>query len=814
MNSILYALLTATVSLLLAAPCAAEISYQTVPEPVGKIMNVPAPPKGVPSPDGENLLLINYGALFSVEELTHPTVGLAGILIDTKSNSRRPLNLAGSLDVYDLEDGEKRQVVNLPEGSGLAHISWAPDGKHIAMTVYTETGLELWIADLRSLEARGLSELRLNDILGTPYVWNPDGESILALTVPEERTSQPEMSKHKFGPRVRDSSGTATPARTYQHLLQSGYDILLFEYLATSRIADIRLNGEHRPIGNPGLFKKISSSPDGEYLLTETIHRPYSYTFPVNRFPYRVEIVELNEGKTVRQVDDLQLASTIPSGRWGVRNGARHCAWNPAESAEIWWVESRDAGGREKDALIKDEILSLEKPFDAAPVSKLRMPDRFKALYWGNGNFIVATGTAPDTGSANAWIVATAREELTPQDNATGWSQFNEGQLHPMILAKDGPFKQYRLSSDEKKIYLVGRETSMTEEKDILFSLNLETGVKELVWQGNPDSEESPIQPMDKKDDTWLILSQSFTAPPNYFIRNKDNTEVRPVTTFAPPAPELLNVRKEHLEYQRQDGVRLAGDLYLPPGYAVDNGTIPVLVWIYPREYANRDAAEKAIRESNSFMRLGRTSRMFWPLMGYALLDSPTMPIIGSEDSLPNDTFLDQLQLDAQAAVDELVRIGVASPDKIAVGGHSYGAFSTANLLAHTRLFAAGIARSGAYNRSLTPFGFQGEHRSFWTEPELYKKMSPFFYVSGMKNPVLLIHGEHDQNAGTFPEQSERFYQALVGLGKTARLVMLPHEGHSYYGRESIMHMIWEMKRWLDIHLKGEAEAYAPEKED
>ncbi|WP_147821788.1 S9 family peptidase [Salidesulfovibrio onnuriiensis] len=814
MNKIFSTLLAAAAALLLAAPCAANISdYQTMPDLVRKIINVPEQPKGVPSPDGENLLLIHYGELFSVEELTRPTVGLAGILIDTKSNSRRPLNLARSLGVYDLDDGEKRQVTNLPEGSRLAHISWAPNGKHIAMTVYRETGLELWVADLGSLEATRLSELRLNDILGTPYVWSPDGRSLLALTVPEERTSQPEMSKHKFGPKVRDSVGTATPARTYQHLLQSGYDILLFEYLATSRISEIKLNGEYRDIGSPGLFKSISPSPDGKYLLTETIHRPYSYTFPVGRFPYSVEIVELAEGRTVRLVDDLHLASNIPTAPWGVRKGARYSAWNPAEDAELWWVESRDAGGRKKDASIRDEILSLKEPFDAEPASRLAMPDRFRALYWGREDFIVATGTAPGNGTTSAWIVKSAGENPAPQDNATGWKQFNKRQLHPMILSEHGPFKQYRLSPDEEKIYLTERDTSLTWERNVLFSLDLETGVKELVWLGNPNAKESPIQPMDKKGETWLVLSESFTSPPNYFIRKRDNTEVARVTSFVPPVPELLNVRKEHLEYQRLDGVRLAGDLYLPPGYETDNGTLPVLVWIYPREYANRDAAEKAVHTSKSFMRLGRTSRMFWPLMGYALLDSPTMPIIGSERALPNDTFLDQLSMDAQAAVDELVRIGVAAPDKIAVGGHSYGAFSTANLLAHTRLFAAGIARSGAYNRSLTPFGFQREHRTFWTEPDLYKKMSPFFYVSGMKNPVLLIHGEHDQNAGTFPEQSERLYQALVGLGKTARLVMLPHEGHSYYGKESIMHMIWEMKRWLDIHLKGETEAYAPEKE-
>jgi len=148
----------------------------------------------------------------------------------------------------------------------------------------------------------------------------------------------------------------------------------------------------------------------------------------------------------------------------------------------------------------------------------------------------------------------------------------------------------------------------------------------------------------------------------------------------------------------------------------------------------------------------------------------------------------------------------VTDPKRVGVGGHSYGAFMTANLLAHSDLFRAGVARSGAYNRTLTPFGFQSERRTLWEAADTYLRMSPFMNADKIKEPMLLIHGEADNNAGTFPIQSDRMYQALRGNGGTVRLVMLPHESHSYAGRESVEHTIAEMIEWFDRYVKPAAE--------
>ncbi|MFV0421078.1 S9 family peptidase [Oleidesulfovibrio sp.] len=775
----------ATLMLMQVHPCAATTTdYQSVPDSIRKIINIPAEPSVVPSPDGEMLLFAEYGQLPAVEDLARPTVGLAGIVIDAARNSRRPLNLAVSLYTIDMESGERKTVTGLPKEAGFSHVTWSPDSEHIAFAVYEEGGVTLWVADADTMQAQRIAGLKLNDILGAPYVWHPDGDLLLTLAVPAEQGPRPEVAKHKFGPVIQDSTGFARAARTYQNLLQSAYDVALFEYLAASVIAQVSTDGEIKTLGEPSLYSSLSPSPNGKYLLTETIRRPYSYILPVSRFPYRVEVLDM-QGASVRLIDELELANAVPAGRWNVRTGAREAAWNPAEPAELWWVTARDGGKASANATIRDELFVLNAPFTDEPRSVFRMPMRFENVYWG-GDAVFAAGVDTQSGKKYGWMLEEEMQE--PIRLATG-------SFMPLVESADGAFRKYRLMPDEKGIYLADKR------QGALLGYDIRTESKKILWTGDESVKESVIRPLED-DKEFLVRSESFTSPPNYYIRTKGNKNVRAVTAFEHPVPSLLKVQKKRLEYTRADGVRLAGDLYLPPEYTVEDGPLPTLIWIYPREYKNKAAAEKALEKENSFMPLGRTSRMFWPLMGYALLDSPAMPIIGSNGTQPNDTFLKQLEMNAEAAVSELVRTGVARADNIAVGGHSYGAFATANLLTHTSLFAAGIARSGAYNRSLTPFGFQHEHRSLWKNPELYKNMSPFFHISKINSPVLIIHGDHDQNAGTHPEQSVRLHQALVGLGKTSRLVLLPYEGHSYYGQESVMHAIWEMTRWLDSHLE------------
>jgi dipeptidyl aminopeptidase/acylaminoacyl peptidase len=300
-----------------------------------------------------------------------------------------------------------------------------------------------------------------------------------------------------------------------------------------------------------------------------------------------------------------------------------------------------------------------------------------------------------------------------------------------------------------------------------------------------------------------LTRRESVQEPPNYFYHNLEKNRTVQLTGFPHPTPQLKGITKELIRYNRDDGLKLTARLYLPDGYTTADGPLPMVMWAYPREYKSADAAGQVTDSPYRFIRTSWSSPVVWLLRGYAVLDYPSMPIIGEGDEEPNDSFIEQLVAGAKAAIDEVVRRGVADPERIAIGGHSYGAFMTANLLAHSDLFRAGIARSGAYNRSLTPFGFQSEDRTFWEAPETYFAMSPFMHADKVDEPILLIHGEADNNSGTYPMQSERFYNALKGHGAICRLVMLPHESHGYRARESALHVLYETDRWLEKYVKN-----------
>jgi len=334
--------------------------------------------------------------------------------------------------------------------------------------------------------------------------------------------------------------------------------------------------------------------------------------------------------------------------------------------------------------------------------------------------------------------------------------------------------------------------------------VNLQTGASTRLFQSQAPYYEDPQILLDAEGTRALISRESPTEPTNYYVRDlAANGKLRELTHFPNPLPQLVGVKKEQIRYKRKDGVELTGTLYLPPHYdPKKDGPRPMLMWAYPAEFKSADAAGQVTDSPYRFNRISYWGPQAFLTMGYTVLDNFSVPIVGEGSKEPNDTYIPQLVASAEAAVDEVVRRGVADRNRIAVGGHSYGAFMTANLLAHTRLFKAGIARSGAYNRTLTPFGFQSEERNYWQAPEVYNTMSPFNYADHIKDALLMIHGEQDNNSGTFPIQSERMYAAIKGLGGTARLVLLPNEAHAYRARESIMQMLAEMNNWLDVYVK------------
>jgi dipeptidyl aminopeptidase/acylaminoacyl peptidase len=605
---------------------------------------------------------------------------------------------------------------------------------------------------------------------------------------------------------IQESIGKPAPARTFQDLLRNRHDEALFEHYLTAQVERITLRGDRTPLGACGLFRRAEPSPSGEYLLVETVHRPFSYLVPVDRFPVRVEVWDA-AGRVVRAIADLSLAEEVPTVRGAVRPGPRAFGWRADAPATLCWTEAQDGGDPRAPAEVRDRVYALPAPFEGEPAEVARLGLRFGGVRWGHARLALVEDWWWQTRRRRTWV-------LDPADPAAAgagggprllfdrtWEDRYRDPGTPLLRRTPAGTRVLLTTADGGVLFLAGDGASPEGDRPFLDQLDLDSSEARRLWRAEAPYYERVVEVLDETDLVVLTRRESADAPPSYVVRDLQRHTLRPLTDFPHPAPQLAGVHKELIRYTRADGVPLTALLYLPPGYAPGDGPLPLLMWAYPLEYKSAAAAGQVRDSPYRFVRPAGDSPLHLLTQGYAVLENPAMPIVGEGDQEPNDTYVEQLVASARAAVGEVVRRGVAERGRIAIGGHSYGAFMAANLLAHCDEFAAGIARSGAYNRTLTPFGFQAEDRTFWQAPQVYAAMSPFAHADRITRPLLLIHGEADNNAGTYPLQSERYFEALKGHGATVRLVMLPHESHGYRARESVLHVLWEMLAWLDTHL-------------
>lgn len=790
--------------LLMALPASAlasPLTYQMPAPELARIVDAPLTPSVSISPDSRTMLLMERRPLPSIAEISQPELKLAGLSLNPKTNGEARVAYVSGLSFQALPGGKVRAVKGLPREAQIAHVSWSPDGKSLAFTLTRELGIELWLADVTTGLAKRHGSMRLNAALGKPYEWLSDSRTILCRAVPEKRGAAPKEPDAPVGPLVQENLGQKAPARTYPNLLKSPHDEALFEYYLNTQLVMLDAFGRSKPYGEPSLLLDATPSPDGKYVLVETVRRPYSYLVPLSRFPMRAEVWD-RAGKLVRRVAELPLAETVPISFDAVRQGPRSMAWRPDADATLTWVEAQDGGDPARAVAVRDRLSTLSAPFTGQPKPLLDLGYRFAGAEWADGRLALVWEQWRKTRQERTWVLA---PEASAQPRLLFERSYEDRYGDPGTPVRRrtprGTFVM-RTTADGKGLLFTGAGASPSGNKPFLDRLDLETGRKERLWQSQEPTYAMVAHVFDSLGKRLLIRRESPSEPPNYFLR--DGEQETALTRFAHPAPELAGIRKELITYRRADGLPLSGTLYLPPNYdPAKQGPLPMVMWAYPREFKSADAAGQVDRSPYVFDRIAYNSPLVWLARGYAVLDDPKLPILGQGDAEPNDTYVEQLVAGAQAAVDEVVRRGVADPRRIAVGGHSYGAFMTANLLAHSDLFAAGIARSGAYNRTLTPFGFQAEERTLWEASDTYFKMSPFVTANRVNEPLLLIHGAADSNPGTFPMQSERFYQALKGLGATTRLVLLPHEEHGYRARESILHMLYETDRWLERYVKG-----------
>jgi dipeptidyl aminopeptidase/acylaminoacyl peptidase len=584
--------------------------------------------------------------------------------------------------------------------------------------------------------------------------------------------------------------------------LKNKHDEDLFKYFTTTQVVVADLNQNKKSIGTKGIFTAISPSPDGNYIFVQRIHEPFSYLVPYYRFPVSVEIWD-RDGHVIKQIADIPLAEEIPIGFNAVRKGPRSFTWRKDKPAELFWVEALDEGDPSNEVEFRDQLFYLQEPFDGENIPSIKYKLRYSGITWGNDELAITYEWWWSTRqiiTSKFMPVSPGNSKVTVFDRSIEDRYNDPGSFQTM--ANEYGRQVLLIGGKNRYLYLIGIGASPEGNRPFIDQYSLRSGSTTRMWRSEAPWYERPFKIVDAKKGIVLTTRESQDVPRNVFLRNLKKNKLITLTDFKNPYTSMENTRKEVIHYTRADGLPLKGDLYLPSGYTKEDGPLPVIMWAYPDEFKSKDAAGQVTGSPYQFLRLYYGSPLFWVTRGYAVFDDISMPVVGEADEEPNDTFVEQLILNAEAAIDKLVGMGVADKDKIAIGGHSYGAFMTANLLAHSDLFAAGIARSGAYNRSLTPFGFQSEERTFWEAPEIYFQMSPFMHAHKVNEPILLIHGEADNNSGTFPMQSERFYNAIKGHGGTARLVILPYESHGYRAEESILHTLWEMDQWLEKYVK------------
>ncbi len=780
------------------------LKYQKPPQDIVNIMSADPTPSVSISPDGNTIALTERPGMPSIEDLSREELRLGGLRIDPAINGPSRRSYSTAISLMDIDGTNERSLKGMPSDLKMSGFSWSDDGMHFAFTNNTSNSIELWIGDVASLEVKKIDD-NLNMVIAyRGFSWLPDNR-VLYQTVVPGRGQRPEASNVPDGPVIQENLGKKGAARTFQDLLENPADEAVFEFFASS-IIKIWDGTSSEQIGKPGIYRSVDASPDGRYLMVQTVEKPFSYTVPYYYFPSTVAIWDI-EGRLVKKLAELPLKENLPRGYDMTFPEPTGFSWRNDRPATALWVEHLDDGDFSKEMEYHDQVYLLNAPFDGEPVEYIATKLRYGGIIWGDDDVAILNERSrkerlsvqsmfdPDDPMASKKEIFRLQSEDRYGDPGNFVTSDNEYGQRTLLFADRG-----------RSLYLSGRGSSPDGDRPFIDKYRIKDGKITRLWRSEAPYYESLSDILPEEENLVITTRESVDVPPNYYLRNLKNGKLTQISNFTNPYPQLEGVSKELVKYKRNDGLDLSFELYLPKGYDKDSdGPLPAILWAYPREYQSKDAAGQVSGSPYRFIRVSPSSILVFVTQGYAVMNNAAFPIVGGEDEgdEPNDTFREQLVANAQAAIDKGVELGAVDAERVAVGGHSYGAFMTANLLAHSRLFAAGIARSGAYNRTLTPFGFQNERRSFWEAPELYFYMSPFMHAEKVKDPILLIHGQADNNSGTFPLQSERYYAALKGHGATVRLVMLPKESHGYSSAESLMHMQWETYRWLESYVKN-----------
>ena len=782
-----------------------NLKYQKPPSEILELVDIELAPS-VMMDDEKTVLILRYRDPFkSIAGLSQKEMRLAGLRIDPVTNIGSRTRYYNNIKFRSLsgKNQDPTQIKSLPANPRMSNFSWSPDQSKMSFTHTTSTGVELWMIDITTKSASKLTNGTINANMGSSIVWFKDSKSLLVKMIPDFKKELIDVETAiPTGPTISVSDGVKAQNRTYQDLLKNKDDEFNFEQLSTSELYKITLDGTKTKWLNAAMYSSINFSPDGEYILIETINKPFSYLVPYYRFPSKTTIYKKDASK-IKIVLEVPLIEDLPKGFMAVRTGKRSLGWRNDKPSTIVYVEALDGGDPVKEVEYRDEVFQLESPFDGTAQSLVKTINRYSGITWGNNDIAILHDYWWNTRNTKTYLFNPSNSKVKPK--VISDRNYQDKYSDPgNFETKKNAMGSYVLTLKGNIAYLLGSGFTKDGQFPFVDQLNLGTLKTSRLYQSKYTDKLENIYSVDLESNRLLVRIESPVEYPNYYFRSLKNNKLNQLTSFKNPFLSIQNIRKEVINYERADGLALSGTLYYPLDYDdTKKEKYPMILWAYPREYKDKSSASQSTQNANKFTYPFWASPIFWVTKGYVVLDNAAFPIVGEGDEEPNDSFRSQLVANAQAAIDAVNDLGLIDTNKVAVGGHSYGAFMVANLLSHSNLFAAGIARSGAYNRTLTPFGFQSEERSYWDAPEVYNTMSPFMHADKMKTPLLLIHGAADNNSGTYPLQSERYFNALKGLGATVRLVMFPKESHGYSAKESILHMLWEQDQWLDKYVKN-----------
>ena len=781
-----------------------NINYQVPSSEILDLVEYDRPPTVTYDNDKNFMLFLYRDNYKSIEDLSQEELRLAGLRINPKTNIGSRITYYNNIKIKNLKNkrSEIQDIIGIPSNPKIANINWSPNQKNIAFTNTSSDGVKLWVLNLESRSLVKLSDLKLNSNIRDVINWLNDSE-ILIKVIPDNKKELIDQSDIvPLGPTISSNDGENAQNRTYQDLLKNKTDEFNFEQLVTSDLYKVDLNGRINKWLDSDMYTDITPSPDGEFVMVSNIKKPFSYIVTYGRFPKSTNIYD-NEGMLVSNLVDVPLIEELPQGFNAVWNGKRNFSWRMDKPSTITYMIALDNGDPSKEAEYRDELFELDAPFKGNGNTIFKSINRLAGIIWGNKTNAVAI---------DYWIKN--RNEKTYLFNPSNINQkpriiydrnYQDRYNDPgSFITERNAYNKSVLKIDSNNLILMGDGYSEKGQFPFIDRLNLDNLKSKRIYESNYTDKLEDLIDFDVNKNQLLVRIESKNDYPNYYFKNLNGKKVTKITDFMNPFEQLSKVDKQVITYKRNDGVELSGVLYLPVGYdKTSKEKMPMIMWAYPREFKDKSSAGQNTNNPNEFTYPYYGSMVYWVTKGYVVLDDASFPIIGEDKTEPNDDFRNQLVENARAAINAVDKLGYIDKDRVAVGGHSYGAFMVANLLSHSDLFAAGIARSGAYNRTLTPFGFQSEERSYWQAPDVYYTMSPFMHADKMKTPLLLIHGEDDNNSGTYPMQSQRYFNALKGLGAVVRLVMLPKESHGYSSKESIYHVLWEQDQWLEKYVKN-----------